>query len=325
MKRTRAGIVRALRLGDMSSDGLFVVSCWLTQKELRSVSLTSRGLREKFSKPLTLRSKHDLEDTSEWSQKRRNWILNGTVSSSALMMPLMPSNLRTLTLDAFCTVVLLPGSLPLTLRSLELPDCYNAPLDGVLPDGLQRLVLGNTFAHSISGVLPNSLLELRFGDKFRQRLRPGDLPLGLQDLSFGVNDYSNTPIDDDVLPAGLQTLTLPAGFYHPLTPRTLPPNLLSLTLGSQFMGPIDPGTLPASLQDLTIDACYDEDIGVGVLPSGLKSLTLSHGFDCEINEGALPAGSITVTVCDCYDYPIPEKRPNLYVQCSDCPCTSDWY
>ena len=315
---------RVLRLEDIS-DALLVVAGLLSYTDLWNVYLTCSRLRAKVSQPLTIRSTYDLEDASDWSPKRRSWIRHGKLLQSALEMPLVPCNLRSLKLDACCTLVLQPGTLPNSLRSIVLPDCYNAPLDGVLPSRLRKLFLGNGFAQSITGVLPSSLAELRFGDKFRHRLQPGDLPPGLQTLSFGENDYSNTPIDDDILPVGLRTLTLPQGFDHLLTRRTLPPNLLSLTLGSQFMGPIDPGTLPASLQNLTIGAYYDGDIGIGVLPSGLKSLTLSHGFDCEINEGALPTGSITVTTCDCYDYSMPETRPNLYVGCIDCPCGSDYY
>lgn len=322
MKRSFDGKPKTTNLLLRLCDEISAVAEFLMHHDLCELAVTCKEVHLKVLQPLTQRSVYDLDDVMDWSSKRKSWVRSGTVSVHCFM-PEVPCNLRKLELTKFSSAVLQPGTLPETLEDLRLSDFYNTSLRGVLPTRLEKLFVGNEFNQSITGVLPSSLRELYLGDKFTQRLRIGDLPVELEVLEFG-KDYSNTPIDDDVLPVGLCSLTLPDGFDQPLTQRTLPSGLISLTFGSYFSGPIEPGSLPASLQRVTIGQYYDADIEVGVLPSGVRSLAFDHGFDCEIKEGAFPTGLTALTVCDCYDHPFPERPPKLYIGSVDCPCGPDW-
>ena len=107
------------------------------------------------------------------------------------------------------------GSLPHSLRSLELGDQFNQPIS--LPPNLSLLRFGRMFNQTL--LLPLTLSYLTFGRRFNQ---PISLPPHLTVLEFG--DDFNQPLD---LPKHLVALGLGKGFRQCLH-DFLPPALHTL-------------------------------------------------------------------------------------------------
>ena len=174
-----------------------------------------------------------------------------------------PAGLTELTLSSWvgrCSQPMVPGSLPLSLRSLK----YDVAADiacGVLPPSLTFLMLGERHHHVMGlqpGCLPAGLVELHWYSIVDARLVPGLLPAGLRELQLQDVEF-NAPLDG-VFPPDSQLQTLVIGSYR-------------------FTQPFDAYTLPRSLTELDLSGAllWNHSLD-GVLPPSLRVLRLGNEF-----------------------------------------------
>lgn len=169
------------------------------------------------------------------------------LTSKSLQPRSLPRNLTHLILGRPFKCALRPRCLPTHLRSLTLGFWYNQPLEmNVLPPYLERLTLGEEFNRTLDvGVLPRGLRYLRFGYWYDQPIRDRVLPMNLKSLVFG--EWYNKPLTPEVLPTNLRHLQLGLMYCHPLC--ELPNGLRTLRFandGSQNL----PDMLPRRVGDL---------------------------------------------------------------------------
>eukprot|EP01133_Synstelium_polycarpum_P003594 gene3594-4117_t len=161
-----------------------------------------------------------------------------------------PSTLTSLSFGDEFDQVLVPGSLPSTIKYLDLGG-YNSPIGvGDIPQSVLHLTLGDRYNKPINvGALPQGLIRLSFGNSFNCGLAPASLPSSLRYLSFG--EYYN----------------------HEILPNTLPESLESLLFGRIFdINKIGIDTLPKSLQYLRLSRPINNDY----LPTSIISITYVH-------------------------------------------------
>ena len=91
-----------------------------------------------------------------------------------------------------------PGVVFRHLRTLQMTRDYNQPLQTTLPRTLETLEMGDCFDHPV--VLPAQLVTLRMGGSFNQ---PLSIPASLRTLEIG--EHFDQPV---VLPAGSTSLSL---------------------------------------------------------------------------------------------------------------------
>ncbi|KAF2078492.1 hypothetical protein CYY_000242 [Polysphondylium violaceum] len=165
----------------------------------------------------------------------------------------LPSGLKYLYLN--CTDQLAKGTLPSSLKDLEIKR-YNNPLElDILPPSLVNLSFDH-YIHPIApSVLPNSLAVLR------------------------LNTF-NLPLPEGLLPNSLSELWMEI-YSHPLTKGVLPPNLKVLALFT-FNSTIAHGSLPNSLTNVQLP-CYSAPLdSFGVL-SNIRYLSIRY-----LNQSTLP-------------------------------------
>ena len=179
--------------------------------------------------------------------------------------------------------------LPHTLRRLALSlNDYSRLQVGALPPQLTALALDNLDDRVVmqSGLLPQSLAVLvlyypRSVSRSMQPITPGVLPSQLQrlviqwtrslaDLALPASltqlvllSPPDDPIPPDSLPAGLHTLRILAGSFHPLhLHRALPPDLHVLRLHCQLTEPLTAGLLAKvpQLEELDLGGYYQHPL-----------------------------------------------------------------
>ncbi|EGG19837.1 hypothetical protein DFA_06939 [Cavenderia fasciculata] len=164
------------------------------------------------------------------------------------------------------------------------------------------LILDGEFNSPLRGLLPPTLLELKLGGNFNQPIYEGDIPFGVETLSFD-KDY-NQPLSVGVLPSSLQSLVFGYDYDQPLSVGILPTSLQSLVFGNRYNQPLSVGVLPSSLQSLEFGYDYNQPLPVRVLPSSLQSLKFGDRYNQEISVGVLPTSLQSLVFGYDYDQPL---------------------
>jgi hypothetical protein len=147
---------------------------------------------------------------------------NQRLSSGAL-----PSSLTDLHLGSDFNQEIAPDVLPTSILELTFSEDFNQPLyPGSLPPAVQSIMFG-TFNHPIENVLPQSITYLDLGSGFNQPIL-SKFHEGLKDLSFGFT--FNRQLHPNILPSTLVNLELGHAFNQPLLDNVLPRGLQDLTL-----------------------------------------------------------------------------------------------
>jgi len=183
--------------------------------------------------------------------------------------------------------------LPLSIQEISMGAYFDEPVD-VLKyyRQLRKLCFGRAFNHELEH-LPECLKELLFPleSLFDQSIDL--LPSGLQVLTLG--DQFNQPVTR--LPSDLKKLQIGDGFSHPLPfPDPLPNNLQSLVVGYKFYHHID--QFPSTLRVLILKGAYlkvflpEEVLSlIGALPL-LKRMGIPEGVHDQIKENAVVLAGI---------------------------------
>eukprot|EP01133_Synstelium_polycarpum_P018049 gene18049-21547_t len=94
---------------------------------------------------------------------------------------------------------------------------------------------------------------IRFSEDFNDRLEPGDLPIGLKTLIFGM--HCNQPLQASVIPTS-RSHYAPPFIHSPLQVGSFPDTITSLTFGQYYNLALQPNVLPSGLTSLTFVGRY---------------------------------------------------------------------
>ena len=132
-------------------------------------------------------------------------------------------------IDAKLSDILVPGSIPDTVRELIFGDGFNGEIEpGLIPMGTQVVEFGNSFNQKLKpGVFPNSVECIKFGKRFNKSLK-NVLPENLKILYIGCYVY-NHPLND-VLPSTITDFHLAVSQF---TNYIIPHNVTELYIYSQ--------------------------------------------------------------------------------------------
>lgn len=181
-------------------------------------------------------------------------------------------------------VVLVPGSLPDTIREIIFDDKFNANiLQGVIPINTEIIVFGAAFNKPLSpGIFPNNVTKIKFGMAFNQNLEPGIFPVGITEITFGK--YFSQPIMDNIFPSTVTHLKFGTNFKASLH-NVLPPNLKYLNITYKYYDKSLIKNLPTKLKEfhMTIhqDKMYD-------IPEGVTDLYLCGNDNSNISRIEFP-------------------------------------
>ena len=203
-------------------------------------------------------------------------------------LSLLGPSITTLLLDDIGSRALSPGELSPSLRWLHVGHCSPALQVGSLPPRLKGLDLRLPKHHAPirAGVIPRSVTHLRF-DGFQQPLQQGLLPDGLQHLHLGSTfDY---PIPPHALPTSLRELILSDGYRQPLLPGSLPDGLQLLQLPRRWYRPaIAPGVIPPSVRLILFPTLYSTRLLVGGVPSTVRWVRFPRYYEWVVAERLSP-------------------------------------
>lgn len=177
--------------------------------------------------------------------------------------------LHTLTLS--CSVQIIPGSLPLTLKKLFLVEYPFVISNDMLPEYLEELKLPNEFKQNITPTTFNKHLKtLRFNNKYSTRIPPKTLP-ELTCIIFGENYTAR--FDENVIPDTVRILVLGNSYIAKINVSHLPKHLTTFVVGNKYNNVIDFEYFE-SLEILTLGSEYD--CMIKHLPKTLKQLTIHN-------------------------------------------------
>lgn len=179
-----------------------------------------------------------------------NYVFNHPISQC--LSPL--KHLTRLKLSSCFTQFLNPGDIPATVLELNMGQFWNHCLrPGIIPNRTRKLTLSHGFNTALPyNSLPSTghLRELIFGHDFNQKLKKGDIPMGVTRVHLGY--LFNSSIEHGAFPPTLQELTLGVSFNQPLLPGVLPAGIKILKFGKNFTRRLSPGVIPTGVEELSI-------------------------------------------------------------------------
>ncbi|EGC34292.1 hypothetical protein DICPUDRAFT_17773, partial [Dictyostelium purpureum] len=174
-------------------------------------------------------------------------------------------SLTSLSLGHYFNTEILPGDLPVSLKTLIFDGCtFGRKLRAHISFSNWQFYGSSYNKPFQKGALPPSLTHLELSEDYNHPFKEGDLPPGLLVLAFGKFDQ---PIKLNQLPNSLQYLKFGPLWNHPLSYY----NLLSMSKKS---------ILPNSLTHLDLSYCkFDQVLSNGDIPSTLKCLKLPKNYN----------------------------------------------
>ena len=116
----------------------------------------------------------------------------------------------------------------------------------------------------------------------------------------------NQPIDDVVLPEGLEELEF-RGMFDKLLPAKLPQTLKTISFGLKYNQPVHGVRWPSSLQQLTFGHCFDQSVDVeGALPASLKSIHFGQNFQKSLSRVQWPDDLEEISLSSSFGEPLRE-------------------
>ena len=134
-----------------------------------------------------------------------------------------------------------------------------------LPNNVKKIVVHSCF---VINSLPSTLEDLSITQSITYNPLPGVLPPSLKKLYYA--SPASLQIEKDVLPEGLEELSLVGEYDQPIFFQTIPKTVKKITFGHKFDHLLD--ALPDSVEYITLGIGYTQSLENQVLPKEIKEI-----------------------------------------------------
>lgn len=236
---------------------------YMFYKPLDSVTFPSGLAKITFGE----RFNHSI-DAVRWPRGLKS-LTFGRRFNRSIQATVFPPGLRELKFGEYFDQELQEVEWPPALENIDLGGCSRDIELVVWPTGLKRLALGRRFDGRV-GDLPAGLQHITFGRDFNGESWPVthiSWPVALETVEF--RGFFNQSIADVVWPEKLKRVTFSMGFNRPLDDVVWPPELERIELCCRFKQPLDQVAWPPSLK--TLKFCSGMHLWEGVQwPPGVR-------------------------------------------------------
>ncbi|KAM9987234.1 hypothetical protein ACTFIY_011676 [Dictyostelium cf. discoideum] len=204
----------------------------------------------------------------------------------------LPSSLTSLTLSENYKGIILNGSIPKSITSLNYQFDSNHNSIKLIPNSIARVANSK----SIPGMIPHNVTSLKFSGCEDSEIEANSLPISIKTLDLGKLKTANKL--KDILPPNITNLILRSCSDYQQLPKsietlnicTLESTSINAFSGFKHLTSLDirapehlpDGIFPNSLTNLTL-ICENLQLTNNLLPKNLKVLELKH-FDQPLNK-----------------------------------------